>query len=116
MSAATKPQLGDQRYLAVWCDAEAVKADARKNGWTDDSGTGPLDYTDHAQFEWTIRRGTFEGAVAAAVTKVSADYWGAPRVYLQEFGPADVPAAAREWEDVKFWDIEADGTATEQTV
>jgi hypothetical protein len=113
-ATAMKPRLGDQRYLAVWCDAASLKAAAREAGWDEQSDVGPLDHADTAEHERYVQRASFDAAVAFAASKIDADYWGCPRVYLQEFGPADVPAPARAWEDVKFWDIEADGTATEQ--
>ena len=113
-TTARKPNLGDQRYLAMWCDAAMLKACAVKDGWSEDADHGPLDHVDHADFEFTLTAPSFDEAVKIARSKVAADFWGCPRVYLQEFGPDDVPAEAREWEDVKFWDIPAEGEPEEQ--
>lgn len=101
--------LGDQRYLAMWCDAEAFKEAARKEGWSDDADHGPMSYVDWADYSWTMQAASFDGAVKIARTKVTADFFGCPRVYLQEFGPADVPSDAREWEDVTSWDVPEEG-------
>ncbi len=116
MQAARKPRLGDQRHIAVWCDKHSLLKAARKEGWTDDCDHGPMSYVDHADFEYSLSAASFDDAVKVARSKVADDFFGSPRVYRQEYGPADVPPAAREWEDVKFWDVEADGTATEQSV
>jgi hypothetical protein len=114
-AAARKPRLGDQRYIAVWCDKDALLKAARKEGWTDDADHGQMSYIDHADFEYSLSAASFDDAVMVARAKVEADFFGCPRVYLQEFGPDDVPAAAREWEDVKFWDIPAEGEPEEQS-
>lgn len=113
MQTARKPKLGDQRYIAVWCDTDPLLKAARKEGWSDDLDYGPLNYVDHGDFEYSLSATSFDDAVKVARSKVAADFFGCPRIYLQEYGPADVPPAAREWEDVKFWDVDADGTATE---
>ena len=108
-AAVRRPHLGDQRHIAVWCDAYSLKKAAAKEGWSEDADHGPLNYVDHADFEYSVSAASFADAVAVARSKVTADFFGCPRVYLQEFGPADVPAAAREWEDVMFWDVPAEG-------
>lgn len=115
-ATAMKPKLGDQRYLACFCSAETLKADARNNGWSDDADHGPLDYVDTGDHELSREAPNFEAAVKIARTLVADDFFGCPRVYLQEFGPADVPAQAREWENVKFWDVPAEGDPEEQSV
>lgn len=115
MNAAHKPRLGDQRHIAVWCDKDALLKAARNEGWRDDLDHGPLHYVDHGDFEYSLSAASFDDAVKVARSKVGADFFGCPRVYRQEYGPADVPPAAREWEDVKFWDIPAEGEPEEQS-
>lgn len=116
MNAQRKPQLGDQRYLACWCDTASLELDALANGWKRESDVGPLDYTDCAEHETYVDAADFDAAVKIARAHHAADFFGCPRVYLQEYGPADVPVNAREWEDVKFWDVPAEGDPEEQSV
>lgn len=103
-----------QRYLAVWCDTKSLEAAARQDGWNPDGDHGPLSHVeaeDHCRY---LLAPDFPTAVKLAHARLSEDFFGCPRVYLQEFGPADVPRSAMEWEGIKTWDIEEDGTAVEQ--
>jgi hypothetical protein len=115
-AAARRPKLGDQRWLACYTNTAALEALAKKRGWNPEGHGGPLDYADYAEVETFTEVPSFDAAVKLATSWQAKDFFGCPRVYLQEFGPADIEPLAREWEDVKFWDVEADGTVIEQGV
>lgn len=108
-----RPRLGDQRYLAVWCDSKSLLAEASRSGWNASGGDGPLSYVEADDHCHRALAPDFDTAVRFAHARRAEDFFGCPRVYLQEFGPADVPPPAMEWEGIKIWDVNEDGSATE---
>ncbi len=63
-------------YSVTWTDAKAAEAAATKRGWTADNGTSFWDWIRSEDYETSVLRSTFAGAVRAARNALPFDCFG----------------------------------------